>query len=161
MLQVYIHAIKKPQLLPQYDVIIICYLVSYWFRRGLEDFTANQSSFYLNTRLRSSNETTVIVLKKTIANTKLSRQEEDKNNTLCNIHLTWGFQKQSKSSFYLYIIGLQLYPTWSYHVNKTFKIMFCKIPPWNLSKTIKKFVLFLYYRPKTLTNLKLPGQEFV
>ena len=102
------HAIKKPQLSPQYDFIIICYLVSYWFRRGLEDFTANQRSFYLSARLRSDSETTVIVLKKTIANTKLSRQVNVKNNTLCNIRLTWGFQKQSKISFYLYIIGLPL-----------------------------------------------------
>ena len=65
------HAIKKPQLLPQSDVIIICYLVSYWFRRGLESLTANQSSFHLNARLPSDKETTVIALKKTNANTQL------------------------------------------------------------------------------------------
>jgi hypothetical protein len=41
-----LHSIKKPQLLPQDDVMIICYLVTYWFKRDLEDFTANQKSFY-------------------------------------------------------------------------------------------------------------------
>ena len=60
--------ITKPQLLPPKGVKIVCNLVSYWFKRDLEFFTANQSSFYLNARLRRDKETNVIALKKTIAN---------------------------------------------------------------------------------------------
>ena len=62
------HAITKPQLLPPEAVKIICDLVSYWFKRDLEAFTANHSSFYFNARLGSDKETNVIALKKTIAN---------------------------------------------------------------------------------------------
>ena len=47
------HAIKKPQFLPQDDVMIICYLVTYWFKIDLDDFTANQKSYCLNARLLS------------------------------------------------------------------------------------------------------------
>ena len=88
------HSMKKPQLLPQEYVIVLCYRVSYWFRTALRLSQPIRVLFISTLGLEAIEKPQLSPSKKQVRIQNCSFKWMCKiTNSLYNIRSTWGLSK--------------------------------------------------------------------